>query len=242
MPDANQKILVLVEGEKTDVNLMKHLFRIYSIDMKYEIIAYGTNIYALYSEMFVRGNPETFDLLQILKAREKNAKKKVIFDYHYSDILLIFDLDPHDTSYTPQKIKYLSEYFTESSDMGKLYINYPMIEAFYHMASIPDPQYDSYYTALSELKTKKYKERVHKENRNKDYRKFAVNKEECNFVIRQNIDKAWKLIETDAVNGALPEQQRVLDSQLSLLQREEKLSVLCTCPFFIPEYNPNLIR
>jgi hypothetical protein len=234
-------MLVLVEGEKTDANLMKHLLRIYRIDIKYEIVAYGTNIYALYNEMFVRDNPESFDLLQVLKAREKNEEKKAIFDYRYSDILLIFDFDPHDTNYTPQKIKYLSEYFTESSDMGKLYVNYPMIEAFYHMASIPDPRYDSYYTELNELKSKGYKSRVHRENRDRDYRKFAVNKEECNLVIRQNISKAWKLVEADSTDGSIPKQQEILSSQINLLQQEEKISVLCTCPFFIPEYNSGLI-
>ena len=38
----------------------------------------------------------------------------------------------------------MSCYFTESSEMGKLYLNYPMVEAFYHMKSIPDENYTSY--------------------------------------------------------------------------------------------------
>jgi hypothetical protein len=241
MPEANQKILVLVEGEKTDVLLMKHLFQIYSIDMKYEIVAYKTNIYALYNEMFARDNPEVLDLLQVLKAREKEDKKKALFDHHYSDILLIFDLDPHDANYAPEKIKHLSEYFIESSDMGKLYLNYPMVEAFYHMASIPDPQYDSYYVALSELEAKEYKARVHNENRDQDYRKFATSKEECNIVIRQNISKAWKLTEAGD-NDFPPEQQEILSAQIDLLQQEEKISILSTCPFFIFEYNSVLVQ
>lgn len=37
--------------------------------------------------------------------------------------------------FTPEKIKRMSDYFVESSDMGKLYLNYPMVEAFYH--SVP---------------------------------------------------------------------------------------------------------
>ena len=81
------------------------------------------------------------DLLQLLKSREPNLSKKALFDDSYSDILLIFDLDPHDSGFTPEKIIGMANYFVESSDMGKLYINYPMVEAFYHMASIPDPDF-----------------------------------------------------------------------------------------------------
>ena len=46
----------------------------------------------------------------------------------------------------------MAEYFTESSDMGKLYINYPMVEAFYHMKSIPDNDFDTYTSSMEELK------------------------------------------------------------------------------------------
>jgi hypothetical protein len=51
-----------------------------------------------------------------------------------------------------------------------------MVEAFYHMASIPDPDFDSYYATLDELIAGEYKARVNRENRNHDYRKFAATK------------------------------------------------------------------
>ena len=52
------KILVLVEGEKTDVRLMRELFNIYELDAQYEIVPYGTNIYTLYNAMFANSDPE----------------------------------------------------------------------------------------------------------------------------------------------------------------------------------------
>ena len=51
------------------------------------------------------------------------------------------------------KITEMASYFVESSDMGKLYLNYPMVEAYYHMKSIPDPEFDSYTVSLEELTT-----------------------------------------------------------------------------------------
>ena len=69
-------------------------------------------------------------------------KKK--FNINYSDIILIFDFDPQDDLFTSKKIEEMLEYFKESSDMGKLYINYPMVESFYHMKTIPDLNFHKY--------------------------------------------------------------------------------------------------
>jgi hypothetical protein len=242
MDNRKRKILLLVEGEKTDVALMERLLTVYQMDIKYEIVSYKTSIYELYREMFEDNDPASMDLLQVLKSHESEPKEKAKFDDSYSDILLIFDLDPHYHLFSPEKIKRMADYFVESSDMGKLYINYPMVEAFYHMSSIPDPNYDSYFATLDELIAGEYKARVNCENRNHDYRKFAVTKEECNIVIRQNIHKAWRLIGHAPEDNLLPEQLAVLNVQLSAVHDERRVAVLSTCPFFIPEYNPNLIR
>jgi hypothetical protein len=52
MAEEKRKILILVEGAKTDAALMKRLLSIYKIDIKYEIVSYCTNIYTFYHEMF----------------------------------------------------------------------------------------------------------------------------------------------------------------------------------------------
>lgn len=95
----NAKILVIVEGEKTDVRLMKHLLRTYGLDKKHAIVSYNTNIYTLYNDMFRDDDPESYDILQVLKSRESDEYKKRIFDEEYSDILLIFDFDPQDVQW-----------------------------------------------------------------------------------------------------------------------------------------------
>lgn len=118
MAKEKRKILVLVEGARTDVALLERLLSTYQIDIKYEIVPYCTNIYTLYHEMFEDNDPASMDLLQLLKSREPNLSKKALFDDSYSDILLIFDLDPHDSGFTPEKIIGMANYFVESSDMG----------------------------------------------------------------------------------------------------------------------------
>ena len=242
MNNGKAQILVLVEGEKTDVNLMRHLLNVYGISQNHEIVSYNTNIYELYNHMFRDEDPNTIDFLQLLKEHENDPTKKLVFDRSYSDILLIFDLDPQDPQFSPAKIEEMVAYFVESSDMGKLYLNYPMVEAFYHMRSIPDKAYESYTASLLELRDKAYKARVQHENRDHDYRKFAATRDECSIVIHQNIEKACHLVGYGpASDDGIPEGRTILNAELTLLSEMERVSVLCTCAFYIWDYNPNLL-
>lgn len=243
MDDAKTKVLVLVEGEKTDVNLMSHLFDVYGISNKHQIVSYNTNIYVLYNRMFKNTSPEDVDLLQVLKEQERDTEKKKIFDERYSDILLVFDLDPQDPLFSFDKIKSMVEYFVESSDMGKLYLNYPMVEAFYHMKEIPDPSFGDYRVTLDDLYHKRYKSKVKAESRNgDDYENFAINKEECNSVILQNIEKSWNIVEiSKSGNDLMPSAIDILSAQLKSISDSKDLAVLCTCAFYIPDYNSKLL-
>lgn len=54
--------------------------------------------------------------------------------------------------------------FSESTDMGKLYINYPMIESYQHLTAIPDPAYAERKIPVSLQSGSKYKEQVGKES------------------------------------------------------------------------------
>jgi hypothetical protein len=233
------KILILVEGEKTDVKLMNHLLQVYGISEDHVIVSYNTNIYTLYKAMFLDNDPETIDLLQLLKSKEKDPQKKLIFEENYSDILLIFDLDPQDPTFTSESIREMQAFFTESSDMGKLYLNYPMVEAFYHMTEIPDDQYPTRIATLEELKAGQYKARVNHENRNHNYTKFAVSRDECNVVIRQNLEKGRSLASD---TSDIPDCSRILTAQLALLEQEQVVSVLCTCVYYIAEFSKQLLE
>ena len=243
MDNGTGEILVLVEGARTDVRLMEHLLKIYGIDHRHRLVSYNTNIYALYNSMFRYADPSSLDILLHLKSRESDPIKKAIFDKRYSEILLIFDFEPHDPQFSEDIIREMAEFFIESTDMGKLYINYPMVEAFYHMKNIPDHLYDTYSATIAELASGGYKERVNRENRNRDYTKFAADKRECDIVIRQNINKARKLLSITAHENPVPvpDSIDILNLQLDKMQNEQAVAVLCTCAFYIVDYNPGLI-
>lgn len=245
MTETKSKILMIVEGKKTDCKLMDHLLNMYGIGESHEIVSYNTNIYTLYDEMFSEGDPGAIDTIQNLKEHETDPHIREKLSSRFSDILLIFDLDPQDPSFAPHKIEEMLLYFTESSDMGKLYLNYPMVEAFYHMKNIPDHDFSSYTVSIDELRTHQYKKRVNAENRNHNYTKFAVTRSECNTVIRQNICKGHVIAGTvpdwNNYDNLLPNSQNILVAQLQRLGDWGLLSVLCTCVYYIVDYNPNFI-
>ncbi len=228
------KILVLVEGAKTDVSLMNKLLDIYHISDNHEIVSYNTNIYTLYKEMFEDKDPYSIDLLQSLKEREPDQEKRKKLDLNYSDIILIFDFDPQNNLFTSSKIREMLTYFSESSDMGKLYINYPMVESFYHMSSIPDPKFYGYSVKREDISN--YKSIVNKITRHGDYRKFAKTKQESDIVINDNLHKAKRIINKDVYNDVA-----LLEKQCENLSLNNEVYVLCTCAFYILDYNPSLV-
>lgn len=240
MDNKMAKILILVEGAKTDLLLMQKVLTLYGISNNHQIISYNTSIYDLYQKMFCEDDPSSLDLLQVLKEHEKDETKKTIFNEHYSDIILVFDLDPQSPEYTPDAITKMANYFTESSDTGKLYLNYPMVESFYHMRTIPDPDYINYAVSMEELINHTYKSRV-KQTCRIPYKDFATTKETCNLIISQNLEKARIVLHQS--DDSLPtDTKTLLAAQLSFLQNHNLLYVLCTCIFYIVDYNPVLVN
>lgn len=227
------RILFCVEGEKTDVTLMEKLIALYKeeLDIDYEIIPYRTNIYRLYNAMFEGVDPSQMDLLVTLREHEPDPEKKQLFNKRYSDILLVFDMDPQDSYFSPNKLEIMADYFNNSTDQGKLYLNFPMLEAFYHMKSMPDCEFNQRTVDLAVLKNKLYKDLVRREGRG-----FRT-KEEFSVAIRHNVEKAWNLVKRSPDKERVPSLSSILDEQLLLLAKEDKVAVLCCCVFFIAEYS-----
>lgn len=105
------------------------------------------------------------------------------------------------------------------------------------MHDIPDAHFNEYFATQEELSNGTYKQRVNQENRNRNYAKFAVTKEECNAVIQQNLEKARWLCN---VPDGIPDEISILSAELRYWE-QQMISVLCTCVFYIPEYDPKLI-
>ena len=72
-----------------------------------------------------------------------------------------------------------------------------------------------------------------------------MDKRENDIVIRQNIAKAWRIAKLGApspLSITPPEAGDILRQQLKVLSKDNILSVLCTCVFYIADYNPKLLE
>lgn len=137
--------LYIVEGNHEKNELMYLLLKCFpEIDMGLDdILIHGTNIYMLYNDIVKEYGEnwweEEVDLPFIV-----SKKKRYEIPLHKSDfinIILIFDYERHDPNFSEKKILKLQEYFQDAADLGKLYLNYPMVESYQHLSELPDKEY-----------------------------------------------------------------------------------------------------
>ncbi len=165
----NQTLLV-VEGNHEKNKLFWLIFRCFpeiSIDMD-NVWIYGTNIYMLYDDIIREYGENCFEEEMDIDLPFVISKKKTPETLRYKDdftnILLVFDYERHDTNFSEKRILELQNCFMDMTDMGKLYINYPMIESYQHFKSIPDCEFEDRKVPVSLQPGKRYKELVKRES------------------------------------------------------------------------------
>lgn len=86
--------------------------------------------------------------------------KSVSYKDDFTDIYLIFDYERQDPNFSAADIEKMQESFSDSTDMGKLYINYPMVEAYLDFNNIPDEGFLNRKIEASLKNGDEYKNRV----------------------------------------------------------------------------------
>jgi len=168
MRKRNQTLLI-VEGnhEKNELFwLILKCFPEIRVHME-DVWIYGTNIYMLYEDIVKEydsdwiENGDDIDLPYIISKKKKwdNLRYKIDF----TNIIIVFDYERHDTCFEDKKILEMQRYFADAADMGKLYINYPMIESYQHLKSLPDIDYAERKVSTTLQPGKEYKALVKKE-------------------------------------------------------------------------------
>ena len=149
--------------------------------------------------------------------------------------------DPQDKLYNAEKLYKLMEYFSESTEHGRLYLNYPMVESFCHIRSFPDPGYGDRQVRMEELEQGKYKARVDRESCLTDIRKY--DKGHMSEVIYMNLEKLRQRFFEDNLSDDLYTPLRMtLRKQNQLLAGSDWFYVLNTCVLFVYEYNSSLLK
>lgn len=158
----SRNILVIVEGERAEDIFIRSIFSVSFPDQKIDIYSYGTSIHQLINELYPRGvfDPD-LDLCALLAENEDDTTKKGELLKSYTDKYLVFDFEPQHHVLRFEQVYKMLEFFNDSTDNGKLYINYPMLESYRHILRMPDLSFRNKEVSIPEVY--QYKQLVEKE-------------------------------------------------------------------------------
>jgi hypothetical protein len=125
------RILFVFEGPKAENLIVDSLTRFFLNENNIVTCAYCNTIYKLFKEISKDEDLDTFALLKNIE-----ANKQILKDFKRSDfaeVYMFFDYDGHATNASDTKLKKLLTFFNEETEMGKLFISYPMVEALKHI-------------------------------------------------------------------------------------------------------------
>ncbi len=236
-------ILFITEGPVDEKEFLEKMFNVCYSDKKYTIYSYNTTIHTLISKLFENGNiDEDLDIKLALRENEKDEEKRKILSQKYTETFLIFDFEPQHNNVKFKEVKKLLKVFNDSTDKGKLYINYPMMQSYKHINTMPDKKFKDKKVSIKEIQN--YKGLVAKQTAYQDIRKY-------NYPIFISIMLHHLMKINYILNGKyeIPDKNTFYDFnfsilyniQLKILKKEKMVYVVNTSILNIIEYNPTRI-
>ena len=260
-------ILFVFEGkdDKTYFESIKRLFFPEKSDTF--VCTYNSNIYSLYTKLtehdILKGKLEvdTVSVLKEILLEKGDETLKDIREDEVSEIYLFFDYDFQEKARTleenNQRLSEMLEFFTDETDHGKLYINYPMVESLRYTKELPDNDYWQYTVTRQKCQEEKFKHQVHEfsfygsnleyfivtvkpaDDEAKIKEKTDIAKQNWQYLIVMNVSKSNYIC-----NGKneIPEisdnQKLVFDNQLTkyVMTEECKVAILNAFPIFLFDY------
>ena len=243
----NQTLLI-VEGNHEKNELFWLVFKCFpevNIDLN-NVLIYGTNIYMLYEDIVkMYGDDwveEEIDVDLPFVISKKKTPDNVRYKSDFTKILLVFDYERHDTNFSERKITQMQRKFSDVTDMGQLYINYPMMESFRYCNTFDDDQYLSATIPIAMLG--KFKS-LASQMKLSGIAVTEYKKEDFIKLMQMNI-KRLKNLSEDCPNilsyqtyQSISVAQEIAAKQYDIVQDKQELWVLNTCLFLILDYFGN---
>lgn len=238
-----KKILFIVEGETDEPDFLnkvrEQLFQNYDI----EYYTYNTSIHDLIDGLCPDGEfCEDFDLKLTLKSMEKDEEKRKKLEGKYTDVFLIFDMEPHYQKQHYDSIKKMLQFYTDSSGEGKLYINYPMMQSYKHVKTMPDLEFKDKKVTLEEVK--RYKQLVGDESEYQHLSRydFKILLSLCaHHLMKLNYVLTGKYAIPTVEQFESFKYDSLLEHEVKQWKEENRVDVLNTSILWILEFTPRYI-
>jgi len=240
----DKHILLIVEGPNDEETIIKKLWDRFDKNVDYHIVTYETNIHVLLKQLFKDGKmDEELDILRFLRSSNVPENKRIEKGVHFTDIYLIFDFDPHDPESDFELIGEALKFFNDSSDKGKLFINYPMMQSYRHIKCSDDNEF-KHRTVPFDI-GRKYKSLVDKEAWNPLKQINKLDRGMFKWIIQMHLIKLNYIINGSDAAPTYHEYMKMTGDllfryQLSLMEKNGTIFVLNTSLFLIVDYSPSL--
>ncbi len=168
----SRDVLFIVEGAVDEPAFFSKMFSICFPDA-FAFYTYKTNVHVLATRLemdYPDFDDGSVDILRMLRSYETDDQQKNILNHSYTDIFMVFDFEPHEVRSNFATIRRMIQYFNESTDQGKMFINYPMMQSYKHFNRLPDPSFCTLSVDVNECWN--YKERVGKVSKYSDLTKY----------------------------------------------------------------------
>lgn len=257
-------ILFVFEGARREPNLFRTVeYLFFPKNCQSIICSYGNNIYNLYKQMTQTDFNE--DIVAILMEKYRGMEDSPLASVKkrsdISEVYLFFDYDIQNQnqenslalSELNAQLQKMMGYFTDETECGKLYINYPMIESIRYTKELPDADYCSYTIPIEQCGRFKEIADDFSFYKNLDFISFRWAKgsgtlkipserqveqvrENWKHLVRQNSEKACRIIGRNQ-GGVGASQQMLFEAQLSgFVNKNNSIAVLNSMPLFLKDY------
>ncbi len=138
MEDSRYNTLLIVEGEKCEYKYFSKFASLISKDRRIKVVPFCNDIYEIYKSIKeLDGDTTTIDVL-LYCLNLNDDQKEILIKNKFVYIYLVFDLELQNDRIENQKDslskieEMLNLFNNETSEYGKLFINYPMMESYRH--------------------------------------------------------------------------------------------------------------
>lgn len=248
-----KRILCIVEGSKTEKKFFPILAERYGLAV--EVVSVCANIHMLYR--YLEKENFEFDIVNALLEMEgisQDDKEKLKAQPSFTYTYLIFDLDlqhydvsvPENVERGLSEAKKMAEHFQDEMDptVGKIYINYPMMESYRDCGDFFDDAYRDKYVSVSDFA--RYKQIVGERGIQKNVGRYEAR--DFSDLIRMNLCKAnflcngtWGKPNYEEYCNSLT-QLDIVNGQIACVREKNETAVLNTALFFLADYFGNRNR
>lgn len=246
----SKRILVVAEGERAEKRFLDSMKDAFGLDSS--LCFLRGNIYLLYKNM--KEMDFNTDVKSVLL--EMHPEYRELLSGRFAYTYLVFDMDPHHSKREDARtidelvhdncriIQEMAAYFTDETDpsIGKLYVNYPMLESFRSCDSVFDEQYRHELVKLEDIKYfKRYvatKKMVRKHLKDYDKNDFMQLAKQNVYKLKWMYLGEWdKMPYSEYLSRS--QQTSILTAQMRMIDDDRCVAVLNTSLFLILDYYGN---